>query len=109
MKKFKSEDPVASGKGQLKYNKQVNILLFTTSLVRIIKTGFRKLIRCHFQFQTQPLMGLVSAGCSSDIVRSGHLEYNSLWASNDVHVSLLFMIPIDNVIFLPKLRNEIDI
>ena len=30
VKKFRSEDPVASGKGQLKYNKQVNILLFRT-------------------------------------------------------------------------------
>ena len=34
VKKFRNEDPVASGKGQLKYNKQVNILLFRTSLVR---------------------------------------------------------------------------
>ena len=34
VKKFRSEDPVASGKGQLKYNKQVNILIFRASLVR---------------------------------------------------------------------------
>lgn len=37
--------------------------------------------------QTQPLMGLVSAGCSSDIVRSGHIEFDTLWASNDVQTN----------------------
>ena len=36
--------------------------------------------------QTQPLMGLVSAGCNADIVRSGHIELDTLWASNDTKV-----------------------
>ena len=36
--------------------------------------------------QTQPLMGLISAGCNSDIVRSGHIELDTLWASNDTKV-----------------------
>ena len=35
-------------------------------------------------------MGLVSAGCSSDIVRSGHIEFDTLWASNDVQVRKTF-------------------
>ena len=37
--------------------------------------------------QTQPLMGLISAGCNSDIVRSGHIELDTLWASNEVKVA----------------------
>jgi len=34
--------------------------------------------------KTQPLMGLEPSGCNPDIVRSGHPEYDTLWASNDV-------------------------
>lgn len=34
--------------------------------------------------KTEILAGLMPAGCDPNSIRTGHLEYNTLWASNDV-------------------------
>jgi len=36
--------------------------------------------------QTETIAGLLPAGSDPNMIRTGHLEYNTLWASNEVKV-----------------------
>ena len=75
MKKFRNEDPVASGKGQLKYNKQVNVLFFRSSLVRI-KINQNELLKIETL-----LFSILDAAPHGISIRRLQLGYCKVWTS----------------------------